>query len=262
MQTDRWLIKDIQYVHELTSNLCGEAYALALSARQACRGAVQGEVVESHIQQERHSLSEFLQYLPGYLLCLVIHVACHLVHPCAEVTYVHLCNFRDVLVPDAVGQCFSVQAVAVALRAGACRHELVCPLLPGNRVVVVHYGSEVLHHTVERHKVVRRCMYHFFGYAHILQGSVHNLIHNLLRQLLYWGLYVKVMVLQDGIYLPEYHLVLVFSQWYDTAFVYAQVVVGNDLLQIYVVDVSQSLAMRAGTLGRVEREDVRGWVFV
>ena len=42
----------------------------------------------------------------------------------------------------------------------------------------------------------------------------------------------------------------------------AQLVVGDDLFQVYLVDVSQTLAPRTRTFRRVEREDVRRRIFI
>ena len=62
--------------------------------------------------------------------------------------------------------------------------------------------------------------------------------------------------MQDGVNLPEYHLAFVFAKWHNAPLVNAVLSVGDDLVHVYLVDVSQSFATWTGSLWRVERERV------
>ena len=60
------------------------------------------------------------------------------------------------------------------------------------------------------------------------------------------------MLLQQGVYLPEDHLVLIFAEWHNTAFIDAQPTVWNDFLEVYLIDNSQAFTMWTNSLWRVE----------
>ena len=62
--------------------------------------------------------------------------------------------------------------------------------------------------------------------------------------------------MENGVNLPEYHLVLVFPQGRDAAVVNALFLIGHHLLKVDHVDVTQSFAVWTGSLRGVEREVV------
>ena len=41
MQTDTWLVEDVEHVDELAANLCGKTDALTLAARERSRLAIE-----------------------------------------------------------------------------------------------------------------------------------------------------------------------------------------------------------------------------
>ena len=150
----------------------------------------------------------------------------------------------------------------MTFRTLALGQKLVSPFLTTRALVVLHHRAQVFHDTVEVDEVVARRVYQFFGNADTLQRAIKNLVERLVRNILYLGLQVTVVLMQDGVNLPEDHLVFVFPQWYDAPFVDAMLAVGDDLAEIYLIDISQSLASWTGSLGRVERERVRSRVVV
>ena len=91
-------------------------------------------------------------------------------------------------------------------------------------------------------------MHHLLVDAHRLQRTIEYLVEGFLGNVRHLGLQVAVVLVQDGVNLPEDHLVLIFAQGYDGTFVNAQLAVGDDLVEVYLVDVSQSLTARTGTL--------------
>ena len=262
VQSDTRFVEDIQHVHQLRADLCGKTDALTLTARQGCRLAVEGKVVESHLQQEVESGTYLLQYLRGYLLLLVVHVLFHLIQPFPKLVEVHGGKFRDVLVPDTVRQSFAMEPLPMAFRTLTLSKKLVSPFLSAAAVIILHDVTQIFHDTVERHEVVTRRMYQFLVYAYRLQRAVENLIQRLLRDILDGSLYRTFIFLEDSVYLPEYHLVLVFSQGDDGTLVDRQFTVWDDLLQVYLVDIAQALTAGTGTLRGVEREGVRSRVAV
>ena len=57
------LVQDVDYVHEFGPDLRSQAYALAFAAGERGRRAVEGEVVQTHVQQEAYALFELLEYV-------------------------------------------------------------------------------------------------------------------------------------------------------------------------------------------------------
>ena len=53
METDRGFVENIEHIDQLRTDLRGESDALTLAARKGHRRAVEREVVESHIEEER-----------------------------------------------------------------------------------------------------------------------------------------------------------------------------------------------------------------
>ena len=95
-------------------------------------------------------------------------------------------------------------------------------------------------------------MYQFLVNAYTIQRTVEYLVHTLVGNVGNRCFQVALILVQDGINLPEYHLVLVFSQWHNTAFVNVLLGVWNDFGHINFVDITQALTTWTSALGRVE----------
>ena len=63
VQTDRGLVQDVEHAHESRADLCGQADALRLAAGQRGRRALEVEVVEPHVDQERQARDDLLEHL-------------------------------------------------------------------------------------------------------------------------------------------------------------------------------------------------------
>ena len=238
----------------MRTNLCGQTDALALTARQGGRLAIEGKVVETDIQQEIESGTYLLEYFGSYLLLLGVELGCRcwlfqVVEPLAEFAEVHRGKFGDVLVPDAVGERLAVEPLSVAFGALAFSQKLVCPFLSTGTLVVVHHVAQIFHHTVERYEIVARRMHQFLVDADGFQRTVQYLVERLVRNIVDGRLQVATVFLQDGINLPENHLILVFPQRGNGTVVDVQLAVGNHFLQVNLVDITQSLATWASPLG-------------
>ena len=88
--------------------------------------------------------------------------------------------------------------------------------------------------------------------AHVLKRAVEHLAHGFFGDVGDGGLQVTLIAFENGFHLPEDHLVLVFAEGHDAAFVDARLAVGDYLAEVYLVDDAKTLAVRAGTLGGVE----------
>ena len=60
VKADARFVKDVKDSHQLAANLCGKADALTFTARETHRGAREGEVLQSDIEQEAESCANLL----------------------------------------------------------------------------------------------------------------------------------------------------------------------------------------------------------
>ena len=60
VQADAGLVEDVEHADERRADLRGQADALRLAARQRRRGALQREVVQAHVVEEREALDDLL----------------------------------------------------------------------------------------------------------------------------------------------------------------------------------------------------------
>ena len=160
----------------------------------------------------------------------------HLVEPLAQLGDIHGGEFGNVLVPDAIGEGFAIQALTVALGALALGEELIGPLLSSGRVVVVHHVAQVLDDAVEGDEVVAGGVDEFLVDAHVLERAVQHLADGVVGQFGDGSLQRAVVLLQDGLHLPEDHLVLILTEGHDTTLVDALTAIGHDLREVDLVD--------------------------
>ena len=168
----------------------------------------------------------------------MVKVCLAVVEPLAQLRQVHGCQFRDVLIPYLIRQCLAIQSLTMTFRTLTLCQELVGPLLSAAALVVLHDRLQVLDDAVEVNKVVTGRMHQVFVNAHTLQRAIENLVQGLFGNVFYLGLEVAFVFLQDGIYLPENHLVLIFPQRDDGTIVDVLLAVGDDLVKVYLVDVA------------------------
>lgn len=65
METDRWLVQNVQDTHEAGADLRCQANALGLASGKRRRGTVEGQIVESDIDQKAQALQDFLNDAPA-----------------------------------------------------------------------------------------------------------------------------------------------------------------------------------------------------
>ena len=99
----------------------------------------------------------------------------------------------------------------MTLRTLCHSQELVGPLLAGCRIVVLHHLAQVLDDTVERNKIVAGGVYQLFVDAHVVERAIEYLLKGVLGDVFDGCLQRTFVFLQNGINLPEDHLILVFS---------------------------------------------------
>ena len=136
----------------------------------------------------------------------------------------------------------------MALWTFALGKELVCPLLSGSGVIVVHHVAQILDDAVKGDEVVAGSVDEVFADADVLKRAIEHLADGVVGEVCDGRLQFTVVLLEDGLHLPEDHLVLVLAKGNDAALIDALMAVWHDLRQVYLVDDAQALAMRARTL--------------
>jgi hypothetical protein len=67
VQSDRWLVQHVHDPGQLRAELRRQTNALRLTARQRRRGAIEGQVLQPHVQQEPQPRVHLLEDLAGDL---------------------------------------------------------------------------------------------------------------------------------------------------------------------------------------------------
>lgn len=64
MEANRWLVQNVQDTHEAGADLRCQANALGLASGKRRRGTIEGQIVESDIDQKTQALQDFLTMRP------------------------------------------------------------------------------------------------------------------------------------------------------------------------------------------------------
>ena len=211
MQSDAGLVEDVEHVDELRANLCSQTDALALTARECCRLAVEREIVKAHVEKKRHAGAQLLDDLVGNALLAFFEMILDLIEPVAQQVDVEIADLTDVLVPNAIGEGFLLQSFAVADGALLVSQKLRRPFLSGGTVIALDERAQVFHDAVKGHEVVRRGVHLVFVDADLFERAVHQFVDSVLGYVLKRCLEVAVVFAEYRLYLPEDHLVLVFA---------------------------------------------------
>ena len=111
-------------------------------------------------------------------------------------------------------------------------------------------------------------MYKLLIDANILKRAVEQLGHSIVGYIAYGRVEGALELGEYGFYLPENHLVLILSQWHDSAFANGELFIGNHLVEVNLIDNTKTFTMRTSALRRIERKIVwrrvgvtyaRGW---
>ena len=130
------------------------------------------------------------------------------------------------------------------------------PLLGRTRGGIVLLHLDILYQTVKGEEIVAR-REGLGAQVQALVGAIEDVVQRLFGEFIQRGVEGAAIFFTDGRYLPKDLHILVFAQRQDAAIADVQGHVGHDLVTVDDIDISQSLAMRAGAQGRVEREIVR-----
>ena len=145
MQSDTGFIQNIQHIHQLRTNLCGQTNTLAFSSRKCNWWTVQWQIVQSHIQQEFQSGTYFFQDFRRYQALLVFQKVFHMAHPVIQLTDVHRGQFIDILIVNAEMQGFLIQTCPFTIGTHIRLGKLFCPFLRSSRSFLFLHHLNVFH---------------------------------------------------------------------------------------------------------------------
>ena len=149
METDRGFVENIEHIDQLRTDLRGESDALALAARKGHRRAVEREVVESHIEKERETRTNFFQDLGGDSLLLPTEIFADSIEPFFQFSHIHRGEFGNVLITEFVRQRLAVETRPLAFGTAGRGVELFCPALRSGGHLGIGHLANVFHHTAE-----------------------------------------------------------------------------------------------------------------
>ena len=243
---------------ELRADLRGEADALALAARERTRRACERQVAQPHVHQEAQPLADLLDDLLRDPALLFGEVLLDVVHPAGELLDREGRDLGDVLPADAELQGLLAQARAAADRTLAVDEELLAPLLPAFGLLVLR-AADVLGDALPREELppagrgaeLREVDRQRLRVA--IEYGIERLLGEGLDRIVEREVVAAAQHLEDG----EEHVVAVLAQRFDGPLAQREPLVGDDLGQVEDGLLAQPVAVRAGALGRVEREGVR-----
>ena len=117
VQADRWFVEDVHHADQARADLAGEPDALGFAARKRFRAAVEREVVEADVAQEREAVRNFADEAGGDFAAPAFDA--HVAEEASRLGDRHRGNLRQGAVRDEYVPCRQVQAAAPAVRARA-----------------------------------------------------------------------------------------------------------------------------------------------
>ena len=127
MQTDAWFIQNVSHSNKPGTYLCCQSNALCLSSGQCCCCSWKHQIIQTYINQESQSCTDFLNDLIAdqMLLCRQFK----LIHKCIQICNRQLCQFTDIPAADSYRQRLFLQTSAATLFTRGNGHEILILLL-------------------------------------------------------------------------------------------------------------------------------------
>src|SRR4051812_37975836 len=233
MQTDRRLVEDIQRVHELRAERVRESDALRFAAGQRARGAIERQIVESHVAQELHAIARFLEQMARDARLELREL--EPVEPAHELIDGKVRDLRDVPVRDAYLQRVRLQLGACARGTHACG--LILPEKDAD-VLLVAFLLEIIEKWKDPLEAARACAQQFLP-----RGRREARPRRIGRDLL---------LLAELSERATLVLVARHRPRMDGAFLYRPFGIGNDERFVVLEDGAEAIALRARAARTVE----------
>ena len=125
VKSDTRLVQNIGNTDQAGTNLGSKTDTLRLAAGQSAGSPGQGQIIKAHINQERHPRLDLLQNRGANRL--LHRRKLKLVQKFPVLNNRHIRRFVNILISDRNGQCFRLQTLAMAGRAGCNSH--ICLVL-------------------------------------------------------------------------------------------------------------------------------------
>ena len=122
---------------------------MALTARKRHGCAVEREVIEAHIEEERKARTDLFQNLRGDSLLLAGEFFADSIEPLFQFGHIHRCQLSNVLIAEFIGQRLAIESCAVACRTASRGVELFGPSLRSGRHLGIGHLANVFHHAAE-----------------------------------------------------------------------------------------------------------------
>ena len=146
MQADAGLVQDIGHAHQAGADLSGQTDTLSLAAGQAAGGPGQGQIIQSHINQEADAGLNLFQDL--FTNQLLLFCKLQFLQKIIQLQHGHRRHFRDILLPHGHRQRRLLQTLAAAGLTGRNPHEglifLTHDLGTGLPVAALHIFNQAL----------------------------------------------------------------------------------------------------------------------
>ena len=261
VQTDGRLVENIKHVHQLRADLGRQADALALAARQRTRRTGQGEIAQPHFDEEPEPLADLLDDLLGDLPLLGREIFFDVGDPLRKTGDRHRGHFGDVQPPDAEMKRLVPQTRTAADAAFLINQELLAPLAAPDGVLVLG-AADVFGHAFPGDQVVaaRRAELGEIDRQRLgipVQNGIHTLLGNRPHRIVEREIVTPPQHFENG----EKHVVAILAERLHAAITQGQRRIGQNLLPVEDRLLPQTVAMRAGSLRRVEGESMRRRIF-
>ena len=262
MQADGRLVEHVEHADQSGADLGGEPDALRLTAGQRRRRARQRQVLQPDVEQEAEPRLDLLEHLTrDRLLARPQRERVQELRRVGDRQFRHLGDRLPAVLArrQRDGQDLRLQPGAVALRARHVAHEALVALLHLLGVGLLHAPLQERHHALEI-GVVRTgsAVAVLVPHVHLLVAALEDRLAGLGGQLLPRGVDVEAeLIAQPGQHPGEVLGRLPHRPRRDRALGQGQVRVGHDEVGVDLLADAEAGALRAGAVGRVERERPR-----
>ena len=256
VKTDRGFVENIEHIHQLRTDLGGQSYALALTARKRHGCAVEREVIEAHIEEERKARTDLFQNLRGDSLLLTGELFADSIEPFFQFGHIHCRQLGNVFIAEFIGQRLAIESCAVACRTASRGVELFGPSLRSGCHLGIGHLANVFHHAAEISVIIVGSPHACCGNAQQLGRSVEHGIECFVRQFGHRRVERETILFEHGFDFPKDQYLRVLAEWNECPFLDAEFRIGTYFLTIDHIDHAQPFALGASPLRGVEREIV------
>jgi len=263
MQADARLVQNIQYPHQVGTDLRRQPDALALAAGQRTRRPRKIQVAEPHALQEAQPLPDFLEDTVGNPVLPFVQF--QLFNERQRVLHGFFRKIRDIDTADRHREAFRPQTLACAFRAGHLRHMGLQLLLHPVALRFPVAALQIIENPLKIGVVFTLTVLHLAHHTDFLTfGAVQQDIDNFRRQLAHRRIQGKAVMRRQRLVI---HLgngaaigVAPAARLNRTA-ADGQTLVRNNQIRIHRHKNPQPCALRTGPEGIVEGKHPRGQLF-